>query len=440
MCNNHSIKDHPCFNEEAKAKFARLHLPVASKCNIQCNYCNRKHACLNENRPGVSSRILSPYQALYYLEQVREKMPNLSVVGIAGPGDAFASPTESMKTLRLIREKGYDYLLCIATNGLNILSYIDELAELKVSHVTITLNAVDPEIGSKIYAWARDNKKIYRGIEAAKLLLDRQKAAIKQLVKKNILVKVNYIVVPGINDSCIEEAAKEVAHLGAEMFNPMPMFPVEDTPFEFLGSPEKNLMHRIKEKCATHINIMQHCNRCRSDAAGLIGEGLRKDCESLLVKVSRMPVNPYEQRPFIAVATTDDEYVNSHLGQVRYMRILEKTAPGFRVIDTRMMPEKGLGDSRWFKITQLLKDCRSLLVSGIGYKPFQILSDSGLKIFETGAKIEDLLDDVFSGNDIENKEINAPRGCAGPEFNNFATGGCSDHPCSESSCSSECKK
>ncbi|NEX14978.1 MAG: nitrogen fixation protein NifB, partial [Prosthecochloris sp.] len=47
-----SIEKHPCFNDASRHSFGRIHLPVAPKCNIQCNYCNRKFDCLNENRPG----------------------------------------------------------------------------------------------------------------------------------------------------------------------------------------------------------------------------------------------------------------------------------------------------------------------------------------------------------------------------------------------------
>ena len=32
---------HPCYSAEAHTKYARMHLPVAPACNIQCNYCNR---------------------------------------------------------------------------------------------------------------------------------------------------------------------------------------------------------------------------------------------------------------------------------------------------------------------------------------------------------------------------------------------------------------
>jgi nitrogen fixation protein NifB len=140
------IADHPY-------TFGRLHLPVAPKCNIQCNYCSREFDCLNENRPRVTSKVLSPQQALYYLEQAMALSRNIAVVGIAGPGDPFANPDESMETLRLVRDKYPEMPLCVSTNGLDLLPYIDELARLQVSHVTITINAIDPQIGAEIYSW-----------------------------------------------------------------------------------------------------------------------------------------------------------------------------------------------------------------------------------------------------------------------------------------------
>jgi len=153
------LENHPCFNDASRHTFGRIHLPVAPKCNIQCNYCNRKFDCMNENRPGVSSKLLSPGQALHYLKGAVELSPNISVVGIAGPGDPFANPDETMETLHLVRKEYPEMLLCVATNGLNLLPYIDELAELEVSHVTITINAIDPAVGAEIYAWVRQREK-----------------------------------------------------------------------------------------------------------------------------------------------------------------------------------------------------------------------------------------------------------------------------------------
>ena len=82
---------HPCFDASAKNMHARVHLPVAPKCNIQCNYCNRKYDCVSESRPGVTSAVVTPFQAVEYLKELSNYLENISVVGIAGPGDPMAN-------------------------------------------------------------------------------------------------------------------------------------------------------------------------------------------------------------------------------------------------------------------------------------------------------------------------------------------------------------
>lgn len=82
-----------------------MHLPVAPACNLQCNYCNRKFDCSNESRPGVSSTLLTPEQAVVKVRQVAQAIPQLSVVGIAGPGDPLANIARTFRTLELIREQ-----------------------------------------------------------------------------------------------------------------------------------------------------------------------------------------------------------------------------------------------------------------------------------------------------------------------------------------------
>ncbi len=146
-----NLENHPCFNEKARGKTGRIHLPVAPKCNVRCNFCDRKHDCLNESRPGVSSAVLSPPQAMNWLAEMIEQRPEIAVVGIAGPGDPFANPWETMETLRRVRKEYPEMLLCVATNGLSAAPYIEELAALEVSHVTVTVNAVAPEIAAKVY-------------------------------------------------------------------------------------------------------------------------------------------------------------------------------------------------------------------------------------------------------------------------------------------------
>jgi nitrogen fixation protein NifB len=214
-----NLDNHPCFNPDACKSFGRVHLPVAPRCNIQCKFCNRKFDCVNETRPGVTSAILSPGQAMVYLEEVFAAKGNISVVGIAGPGDPFANPRETLETLSRVRTRYPDVILCVATNGLNVTPYIDELARLKVSHVTVTVNAVDPSIGARIYSWMRVGKKVVRAEEGAAVLLERQLEAIRGLKACGIMVKANSIILPGINEDHIETVARRMADLDVDLFN-----------------------------------------------------------------------------------------------------------------------------------------------------------------------------------------------------------------------------
>jgi len=62
----------------------------------------------------VSSKILTPVEALERYKTLKQTMPNLAVVGIAGPGDALANFGETGETLRLIRKIDPDITFCIA--------------------------------------------------------------------------------------------------------------------------------------------------------------------------------------------------------------------------------------------------------------------------------------------------------------------------------------
>ena len=79
----------------------------------------------------------------------------------------FATPEKTLETLRLVRKRHPEMLLCVASNGLGVAPYAAELAALGVSHVTLTVNAVDPVVGAKIYAWVRDKKRVCRGVTAS---------------------------------------------------------------------------------------------------------------------------------------------------------------------------------------------------------------------------------------------------------------------------------
>src|SRR6266511_4578470 len=121
------VKNHPCYSEEAHHHYARMHVAVAPACNIQCNYCNRKYDCANESRPGVVSEKLTPEEAVRKVLAVAAEIPELSVVGIAGPGDALANAEATFATLEGIRREAPDLTLCLSTNGLALPANVDRL-------------------------------------------------------------------------------------------------------------------------------------------------------------------------------------------------------------------------------------------------------------------------------------------------------------------------
>jgi nitrogen fixation protein NifB len=191
---------HPCYSSHAQHQFARMHLAVAPACNVQCHYCNRKYDCVNESRPGVVSEVLSIDEAVRKAKQVAAAIPQLSVIGIAGPGDPLANHYKTFQTLERLRSEVPDIKLCISTNGLALPAAVTDLVRLGVDHVTVTLNAIDAHIGAQIYDWFYLNGQRYRGKEGAQLLIDQQVEGIRKLVEQGILVKVNTVLIPGINE------------------------------------------------------------------------------------------------------------------------------------------------------------------------------------------------------------------------------------------------
>ena len=167
----HITRAHPCFNEKMHDKVGRAHVPVAPKCNIFCNFCTRD---INneEDRPGVTSCIMKPDDALTHINDVTSDGP-ISVVGVAGPGDSLANE-ETFEFFEKLASEQPDLIKCMSTNGLLLPKYADKLAELGVNSVTVTINAIDPEIAEKIYSFIKYEGKVYKGREAVEILINNQ--------------------------------------------------------------------------------------------------------------------------------------------------------------------------------------------------------------------------------------------------------------------------
>jgi nitrogenase molybdenum-iron protein alpha/beta subunit/molybdenum cofactor biosynthesis enzyme MoaA/predicted Fe-Mo cluster-binding NifX family protein len=380
---------HPCFGEHACSN-ARVHLPVAPECNIQCNYCLRSFDCMNESRPGVSSRILTPHEAFDRYVMLKQTLPNLTVVGIAGPGDALANFEETRETLRLIREYDPNITFCIATNGLMLPQYAGELKALGVNHVTVTVNAVDPDIGAKIYKHIHFMGETYTGIEGASILIANQLAGIKMLADSGIVCKVNCVTLKGVNDSHIYDVTKKAAELGAFITNIMPHIPVKGSAFEGLDRMTNKEIEALRTQCGVNIKQMNHCRQCRSDAAGTLTEDI-----SLDFRETTPPAAAKTETRRFAVATKTGAIVDLHFGHAHEFYIYESDGEQVKFIEKRGVLNycNGPGreddkEDRWESVIKALGDCAAVLALRTGMTPERRLKENGIDVITTYERVE----------------------------------------------------
>lgn len=381
---------HPCYNGCA-VKNARMHLPVAPKCNISCNYCVRKFDCPNESRPGVTTKVLSPQQALEKYKVVKEKVPNLSVVGIAGPGDALADWENTRETLSLIKEYDPDVTFCISTNGLMLPMCADELMSLGVTHVTVTCNAVDPKIGSEIYRYVDYMGTRYKGEAAAAILMANQLSGIKMLCEKGVMCKVNIVMLKGINDGHIETVVKKVKELGVFMTNIMPMIPVEGSVFENMPLTNNKELTLLRNKCGESLKQMYHCKQCRADAIGT----LESDQSIEFRECGSDKTEEKGEKIRYAVVSKSGILVDQHFGHATEVYIYDYENGGVKFIEKRNCEKYCEGtehcddkEDKFAGIFNSISDCNAVLCMRIGDAPSKRLREQGIEVITTYDKIE----------------------------------------------------
>jgi len=259
------IAGHPCFNKAASHWFNSIHLPVAPRCNIKCYYCTKRNDCPNENLPGTASRVLTPSQAIKKVRKAVQNDPHLKVVGIAGPGDPLANK-QTFQTLRLVHDEFPGLIKCVSTNGLLLAEKAGELIESGVTTTSVTVNAIAPRIASVIHAWIHYRGEVYEDDTAASILIENQLAGIKEAVSKGLTVKVNFILIPGLNENHIRKIAVTVRNLGVYMMNIIPLVP--EAEFKFLQPPTLMQLAKAREYSAAIIPYMCNCIQSQGDTVG----------------------------------------------------------------------------------------------------------------------------------------------------------------------------
>lgn len=259
-------KNHPCFGG-CRFNAGRIHLPVSPGCNIACRFCDRSINDVDQ-RPGVTSRVISPDEANTFIDRALEIVPSIKVAGIAGPGDTLATDY-ALDTFRKIGKKHPELLKCMSTNGLLLYDRADELLQAGIDTLTVTVNAIDPRIEAQINDYIIYKGQKYEGIEGAKILIENQLKGIEKVAAAGVTVKINTVLIPGINDTHIGAIAKRMKEAGAIIYNIIPLIPQHK--LKDIEKPTCEQLEEARQEAGKYIKVFRHCAHCRADAVGVPG-------------------------------------------------------------------------------------------------------------------------------------------------------------------------
>lgn len=300
----------PCIRLDGSDR-GSLHLPVAPRCNMQCRYCDRSGDCVNNSPRGNSTVLLSPQQALTFAREVLGREPRVSCVGISGPGEPLANPEATFEALALVRSEFPALPFFIATNGINVREYVDQLVALGVELCTISINALHPAVIAQFVEWVNGPSGILAGEEAASFLLSRQLDAIRVLSEHHIAVRVNTQLFPGLNENQVEAIARDAALRGARYIHLRAFAAPASPKSPFLGMPKADpeILAKVRALAARHLTVIEHCNLCPADSVGCLGSRVGGEIRSVLMNSSRLQDSidstSVVTAPAISVATSE---------------------------------------------------------------------------------------------------------------------------------------
>src|SRR5207342_785911 len=91
-----------------------------------------------------------------------------------------------------------------------------------------------------------------------------------------VLVKINSVMIPGVNDDHIEAVNAAVKERGVFLHNVMPLIsdPAHGTHYGLTGQrgPTPAELKALQDRLGDGARLMKHCRQCRADAVGLLGQ------------------------------------------------------------------------------------------------------------------------------------------------------------------------
>lgn len=417
-----------CRHSSPRPQSGCIHLPVAARANAR----------RASGEPGNPGRALAVADALQWLDRVLADPaagPRIRAVAVSGPGEPLADPVPVAAVFRAVRARRADLELHLVTNGLcppeaDISAVAADMAEAGVTRATVLMDAADPALAERLYAWIRPGRRTMALEAAAPLLVEAQARAVRAFRQAGMLVAVRMAVTPGVNEDHVEELAHVAASLGADLLDivaaPMAMPDAAPamascTPQECAScgqartcgakaaapdrqassacaalSPER--LEELRALAARRMALLPADDPCRADVQWMENAG-----PGAGISVDRVGLpRPSGARVNVAVASSGGMDVDLHLGQaVRFMIFGPREGDGLpSLLGLRDLPEAagpGGGDARWEALASALPDCFAILAASAGARPREVLSGLGLGVLAVETDIQGAVDLLFGG-------------------------------------------
>lgn len=352
----------------------RLILPIAPQVVARLRFADPEH----------SAPAMTPETAIAHLEALSSQGAGIAMLELAGPGDPLATPDLTLSILDQLRQSHPELPITLVTLGLGGAELAEPLRAHGLNAITLQVDAIDPEMLCRLYAWIRPGSLTIAIVESVQILASEQARTVKACKAAGITVDIRTTLFPGYNEKQVAAVAARMAELGAASLTVVPYQPGCDVE-NCLESPTPATLREAQDLAATWL--------APSDTL----PELLNESVSLSLSAPATP-RPSRERPNLAVVSTNGREVDLHLGEAAYLLIYGPREDGLvGLFGTRPAPKPGDGKARWGSLAETLNDCFAVLTVSAGDNPRKILGQKGIAVLTSEGEVEGMVDLLFGG-------------------------------------------
>jgi nitrogen fixation protein NifB len=367
--------------------------------------------------PPVPMPVLDAGDALRYAGAARRILRGPLVAVFDGPGDPLASAGTVLRALALLQEHDPDVMTGLVLDGPLVAEYVDELVELGLRHAVVRMDAATVRTARRVVGKVLYRGDLVSGADAARLVLEEGRRAVRRLVEAGIPVAVRFTAIPTVNLGDLPSVATFAARAGAGRIEIVPHAPVLGAPLAKAGRPTPA---ELSDCAAIVERAMLDAEEAGLSAPAsalhwLLGPRVRDVPLSRLDRVDPMTLLPDPDEPpphegdilpprrarLVAVATTDGHFVDRSFADAAQLRLYAVGRDKNRFLGTRPLPAEparrrdGVGSSRGLLLA--IAGCHAVVSTRFSARAATLLSAVGIEAVTAGGHLDEVLDRVSRG-------------------------------------------